>query len=51
MDGAELYVHGNGQDQLRQILKNGKLVVFGDVGQTFMYGAKRGEASAGQCSG
>ncbi|HID19380.1 MAG TPA: glutamate synthase, partial [Methanophagales archaeon] len=44
MDGAELYVHGNGQDQLGQILKNGKLVVFGDVGQTFMYGAKGGEA-------
>jgi len=37
-------VHGNGQDQLGQILKNGKLVVFGDVGQTFMYGAKGGEA-------
>jgi glutamate synthase domain-containing protein 1/glutamate synthase domain-containing protein 3 len=44
MDGAELYIHGNGQDQLGQILKNGKLVVFGDVGQTFMYGAKGGEA-------
>ncbi len=29
MDGAELYIHGNGQDQL---------------GQTFMYGAKGGEA-------
>lgn len=44
MGGAELYVHGNGQDQLGQILKDGKLVVFGDVGQTFMYGAKGGEA-------
>ncbi len=44
MDGAELYIHGNGQDQLGQILKSGKLVVFGDVGQTFMYGAKGGEA-------
>ena len=44
MDGAELYIHGNGQDQLGQILKRGKLVVFGDVGQTFMYGAKGGEA-------
>jgi glutamate synthase domain-containing protein 1/glutamate synthase domain-containing protein 3 len=44
MDGAELYIHGNGQDQLGQILKKGKLVVFGDVGQTFMYGAKGGEA-------
>ncbi|RCV65040.1 Glutamate synthase domain-containing protein 1/Glutamate synthase domain-containing protein 3 [Methanophagales archaeon] len=44
MDGAELYIHGNGQDQLGQILKSGKLVVFGDVGQTFMYGAKGGDA-------
>lgn len=44
MDGAELYIHGNGQDQLGQILKSGKLVIFGDVGQTFMYGAKGGEA-------
>lgn len=44
IDGMEIYVHGNGQDQLGQILKNGKLVVYGDVGQTFMYGAKGGEA-------
>ena len=44
MDGAELYIHGNGQDQLGQILKKGKLVIFGDIGQTFMYGAKGGEA-------
>ena len=43
MDGIELYVHGNGQDQIGQILKSGKLVVYGDVGQTFMYGAKGGE--------
>ena len=43
MDGAELHVHGNGQDQIGQILKSGKLVVHGDVGQTFMYGAKGGE--------
>ena len=39
----ELYVHGNAQDQLGQIMKSGKLVVYGDVGQTFMYGAKGGE--------
>ncbi len=39
----EIYVHGNGQDQLGQIMKRGKLVVYGDVGQTFMYGAKGGE--------
>jgi glutamate synthase domain-containing protein 1/glutamate synthase domain-containing protein 3 len=43
MDGLEMHVHGNAQDQLGQILKSGKLVVYGDVGQTFMYGAKGGE--------
>ena len=43
IDGLEIYVHGNGQDQIGQILKCGKLIVFGDVGQTFMYGAKGGE--------
>jgi glutamate synthase domain-containing protein 1/glutamate synthase domain-containing protein 3 len=44
IDGMEIYVHGNAQDQLGQIMKDGKLVVFGDVGQTFMYGAKGGAA-------
>ncbi|MGH2621888.1 MAG: glutamate synthase, partial [Anaerolineales bacterium] len=44
IDGAELVVHGSGQDQLAQIMKRGRLVVHGDVGQTFMYGAKGGEA-------
>ena len=44
IDGMEIYVHGNAQDQLCQIMKEGKLVVFGDVGQTFMYGAKGGTA-------
>jgi len=44
IDGMEIHVHGNAQDQLAQIMKNGKLVVHGDVGQTFMYGAKGGEA-------
>ncbi|HBE44174.1 MAG TPA: glutamate synthase [Deltaproteobacteria bacterium] len=43
IDGLEMYVHNNGQDQLGQIMKSGKLVVYGDVGQTFMYGAKGGE--------
>jgi glutamate synthase domain-containing protein 1 len=43
IDGLEIHVHGNAQDQLGQILKSGKLVVYGDVGQTFMYGAKGGE--------
>ena len=44
MDGAEMHVHTNGQDQLGQILSDGKLVVHGDVGQTFLYGGKGGEA-------
>jgi glutamate synthase domain-containing protein 1/glutamate synthase domain-containing protein 3 len=43
IDGLEIYVHGSAQDQLGQIMKRGKLVIFGDVGQTFMYGAKGGE--------
>jgi glutamate synthase domain-containing protein 3 len=43
IDGLEINVHGNAQDQLGQIMKQGKLVVHGDVGQTFMYGAKGGE--------
>ena len=44
IDGAKIYVHGSAQDQVGQILNLGKLVVYGDVGQTFMYGAKGGEA-------
>lgn len=44
LDGAEIAVHENAQDQVGQILKSGKLVIYGDVGQTFMYGAKGGEA-------
>jgi glutamate synthase domain-containing protein 1/glutamate synthase domain-containing protein 3 len=43
MDGLEIRVHDNAQDQLGQIAKAGKLVIYGDVGQTFMYGAKGGE--------
>jgi len=40
MDGLEMHIHGNAQDQVAQIAKRGKLVIYGDVGQTFMYGAK-----------
>jgi glutamate synthase domain-containing protein 3 len=36
-------VHESAQDQVAQVMKNGKLVIYGDVGQTFMYGAKGGE--------
>jgi len=43
MDGLEIRIHGNAQDQVAQIAKRGKLVIYGDVGQTFMYGAKGGE--------
>ncbi|MCK5578012.1 MAG: glutamate synthase, partial [Planctomycetes bacterium] len=43
LDGAEVYIHNAAQDQIGQILKRGKVVIFGDVGQTFMYGAKGGE--------
>ena len=44
LHGAEVHVHGSAQDQVGQILKAGRLVIHGDVGQTFMYGAKGGEA-------
>ncbi len=43
IDGLEIFVHGNAQDQIGQIMKRGKMVIYGDVGQTLMYGAKGGE--------
>ena len=43
LDGMDLRIHGNGQDQLGQIMKRGRMVVYGDVGQAFLYGAKGGE--------
>jgi glutamate synthase domain-containing protein 1/glutamate synthase domain-containing protein 3 len=42
IDGLTINVHGNAQDQLGQIIKTGKLVIYGDTGQTFLYGAKGG---------
>ncbi len=42
IDGMTIAVHGNAQDQLGQIIKRGKMVIYGDVGQTFLYGAKGG---------
>ncbi len=42
IDGAEVNVHGAAQDQAAQIMKYGKLVIHGDVGQAFMYAAKGG---------
>lgn len=44
LDGGQIVVHADAQDQVGQILKSGRIVVFGDVGQTFLYGAKGGEA-------
>jgi glutamate synthase domain-containing protein 1/glutamate synthase domain-containing protein 3 len=43
IDGMEIHIHNNAQDQLGQIMKSGRLVIYGDVGQAFMYGAKGGE--------
>ncbi len=43
LDGAEMHIHGAGQDQAAQIMKAGKLVIHGDIGQAFMYAAKGGE--------
>ncbi len=43
IDGMEIYLHDNAQDQLGQVMKAGRLVIAGDVGQAFMYGAKGGE--------
>jgi glutamate synthase domain-containing protein 3 len=42
IDGLTISVHGNAQDQLGQIIKTGKLIIYGDTGQTFLYGAKGG---------
>ncbi|MEE4194054.1 MAG: glutamate synthase [Anaerolineae bacterium] len=43
-DRVSVYVHNNAQDQLAQIYNKGNLVIYGDTGQTFMYGAKGGTA-------
>ncbi|MEJ2719062.1 MAG: glutamate synthase [Deltaproteobacteria bacterium] len=44
IDGMEIHLHCNAQDQVAQIMKRGRLVVHGDAGQCFMYGAKGGTA-------
>ena len=44
VDGAQIYVHGDAQDQVGQIFQSGRIVIFGNTGQTFLYGAKGGEA-------
>ncbi|MEO0253945.1 MAG: hypothetical protein ABIN20_00785 [candidate division WOR-3 bacterium] len=43
IDGLEIYIHSSGQDQMLNIMKSGKAVIYGDAGQTFMYGAKGGK--------
>jgi glutamate synthase domain-containing protein 1/glutamate synthase domain-containing protein 3 len=43
IDGIEVHVHDSAQDQVAQIMKDGKLVIHGDVGQAFLYGGKGGE--------
>ncbi|MCX5790035.1 MAG: hypothetical protein NTX64_16255 [Elusimicrobia bacterium] len=43
LDGGTVRVFNSAQDQVGQILKSGRLVIYGDVGQTFMYAAKGGE--------
>jgi len=43
IDGAEVNIHGAAQDQAAQIMKYGRLIVHGDVGQAFMYAAKGGQ--------
>jgi glutamate synthase domain-containing protein 1 len=41
-DGPEFYVHESVQDSVAYCFKSGKLVIYGNVGKTFEYGAKGG---------
>lgn len=43
LNGAEIFLHGSAQDQVANLMRSGKLVIFGDVGQAFMYGSKGGK--------
>jgi glutamate synthase domain-containing protein 1 len=43
-DGPEFYVHESVQDSVAYCFKSGRLVIYGDVGKTFEYGAKGGIA-------
>ena len=43
-DGPEIYVHESAQDSVAYCFKSGKLVIFGDAGKAFEYGAKGGVA-------
>jgi glutamate synthase domain-containing protein 3 len=44
VNGAAIYVHRSAQDHLAQIMRAGKLVIYGDAGQSFGYAAQGGEA-------
>lgn len=43
-DGPEFYVHESAQDSVAYCFKSGKLVIYGDAGKAFEYGAKGGIA-------
>lgn len=43
-DGPEFYVHESAQDSVAYCFKSGKLVIYGDAGKAFEYGAKGGVA-------
>jgi glutamate synthase domain-containing protein 1/glutamate synthase domain-containing protein 3 len=41
-DGPEFFVHESAQDSVAYCFKSGKLVIYGDAGKAFEYGAKGG---------
>ncbi|HMF30415.1 MAG TPA: glutamate synthase [Candidatus Lokiarchaeia archaeon] len=41
-DGPEIYVHECAQDSVAYCFRSGKLVIYGDAGKAFEYGAKGG---------
>ncbi|HVP17152.1 MAG TPA: glutamate synthase [candidate division Zixibacteria bacterium] len=41
-DGPEFYVHESAQDSVAYCFRSGKLVIYGDAGKAFEYGAKGG---------
>jgi len=43
-DGPEFHVHESVQDSVAYCFRSGKIVIYGDVGKTFEYGAKGGVA-------
>ncbi len=43
-DGPEFHIHEDAQDSVAYCFKSGKLVIYGDAGKTFEYGAKGGIA-------